>query len=161
MKSFKLVYNQKKSTAIAEKRSAVENDHARLVEAIKKEFVINDFSKLNENEKESYRAMINEMWNSETGLNEKGHAFINESIAPLTEKSTDAQIEKFVKREVKAHCQEICKCLAADGDCGILVELKKNVEEATKKKISNKSIKQWIYELCVKYMADKIKGLKF
>jgi hypothetical protein len=161
MKSFKLVYNQQKSTAIAEQRSNIEKDHARLVEAIKKEYVINDFSQLNESDRESYRAMINAMWDKDNGLNEKGVAFINESVSVLTEKSTDEQIEKYVKREIKANCQEICKCLAAGGECSFLVNLKKNVEDSTKKKLSAKNVKQWIYEICVKYMADKIKGLKF
>lgn len=160
MKSFKLVYNQQKSTAVAKKRSTIERDHARLVESIKKEFVIDDFSKLNESERESYRAMIDKMWNVNEGLTEAGKLFINESAAPLTEKSTDEQIEKFVKREVKANCQAICKCLAADKSCEILFNIKKSVEDNTKRKISNKIIKQWVYELCAKYMADKIKSLK-
>ena len=161
MKSFKHVYNKQRSTAVAEQRTTIEKDHARLVEAVKKEFVIDDFSKLNESDRESYRAMINKMWNKDEGLTEAGVAFINESVAPLTEKSTDEQIEKFVKREIKAHCQDICKCLAAGGDCEFLVNLKKNVDETTKKKLSNKTIKQWIFEICAKYMGDKIKSLKF
>ena len=161
MKSFNVVYGQQKYSAIAEKRSNVEKEHSLLVEAIKKEYVVNDFSKLNEAEKESYRSLINEMWDKDNGLNEKGKAFINESTQVLTDKSTDAQIEKYIKREVKANCEEICKCLASNGSCEYLVKLIGDVKATTGTKISNKVVKQWILELCVKYMADKIKGLKF
>lgn len=160
MKSFNVVYGQQKYSAIAEKRSEVEKEHTLLVEAIKKEYVVNDFSKLNEAEKESYRALINEMWDKDNGLNEKGKAFINESAQVLTEKSTDAQIEKYIKREVKANCADICKCLVSSATCEFLEDLVDNVRETTKTKIANKVIKQWVLELCVKYMADKIKGLK-
>ena len=161
MKTFDRVLDKQKNIAVNEQVKAATADKARLIAAIKHEYGFADFNSLNESEKESYKAMINEMWNSSTGLNEKGVAFINESAAVLTDKSTDEQIEKFCKKEIKACADHIVNCMVIGKECKCLINLKKNVEEGTKKKISNKVLKQWIYDVIFPWIGAKIKSVKF
>ena len=161
MKSFDSVYNNSKNVAINEQQRLATADKARLIAAIKHEYGVKDFNALTESEKASYKAMIDEMWDSYTGLNDKGVAFINESAAVLTEKSTDEQIEKFFKKEVKANVECVANCLISGKDCKCVFELKKNVEESTKKKLSNKVAKQWIFDVLCNYIGSKVKSVKF
>ena len=161
MKSFDNVLNKEKKVAINEQQKVFAADKARLVAAIKHEYGVKDFNSVNEAEKESYKAMISEMWNASTGLNEKGIAFIDESAAVLTEKSTDEQIEKYFKKEIKACLENVMECMILGKDCGCLVDLKKKVEEDSKRKLSNKVAKQWIYDVCCNYIGSKIKSVKF
>lgn len=161
MKTFDRVLDKQKNIAVNEQAKAATADKARLIAAIKHEYGFADFNSLKESEKESYKAMINEMWNSSTGLNEKGVAFINESAAVLTDKSTDEQIEKFCKKEIKACADHIVNCMIMGKECKCLINLKKNVEEGTKKKMSNKVLKQWIYDVICPWIGAKIKSVKF
>jgi hypothetical protein len=161
MKTFDRVLDKQKNIAVNEQVKAATADKARLIAAIKHEYGFTDFNSLKESEKESYKAMINEMWNSSTGLNEKGLAFINESAAVLTDKSTDEQIEKFCKKEIKACAEHIVNCMVMGKECKCLINLKKTVEDGTKKKMSNKVLKQWIYDVICPWVGAKIKSVKF
>jgi hypothetical protein len=161
MKSFENVYNNSKNVAINEQQKAATADKARLIAAIKHEYGVKDFNSVREAEKASYKAMLNEMWNASTGLNEKGLAFINESAAVLTEKSTDEQIEKFYKKEVKANVDVILSCLCSGKESKVLIDIKHKVDEGTKKKLSNKFAKQWAYDILAKELGNRLKSVKF
>ena len=103
MKTFSSAYYISKKQSIAEKETLIEQEHNKIIAAMKKEFGINSFSTLNESEKKSYRSMLKEMWNREKGLTAKGIKFINEAAAPLTPDSTPEQIKKAFQREIKAN----------------------------------------------------------
>ena len=160
MKSFDKVLHSSEKDVINEQQKAFAADKARLIASIKHEYGLQDFNSISESDKESYKAMINEMWSPKTGLNEKGLKFINESAAVLTEKSTDEQIEKFAKKEIKACADHIIQSMMMGKECKCLVNLKKTVEENTKKKMSNKVLKQWIYDVICPYVGAKIKSVK-
>ena len=100
MKSFENVYNTSKNVALNEQQKVFAADKDKLLAAIKHEYGVKDFNSLSEAEKSSYKSMLNEMWNSSTGMTEKGIAFLNESKAVLTEQSTDEQIEKYFKKSI-------------------------------------------------------------
>lgn len=162
MKSFENVYNRSKHNAINEQQKAIAADKAKLVAAIKHEYGVQDFATLvNEAEKESFKAMLAEMWDRESGLTSKGVAFLNESAAVLTEKSTDEQIEKFFKREIKANVDKIVETLVLGKECSFCGELKKKIETYTKKKVSTKTAKQWIFDVCCAFIGQKVKSIKF
>ena len=161
MKSFRNVYNTSKRVAISEQQKTFAADKAKLVAAIKHEYAVKDFNSLNEAERASYKSMLNEMWNSSTGITDKGVAFLNESKAVLTEKSTDEQIEKFFKKEFKVCVEDFISNAVNGKECGCCKEIKSKVEEYTKKKLSNKVAKQWMYSVCCDYIGSKIKSVKF
>ena len=161
MKSFENVYNTSKNVAINEQQKVFAADKAKLLAAIKHEYGVKDFNSLSEAEKSSYKSMLNEMWNSSTGMTEKGIAFLNESKALLTEQSTDEQIEKYFKKEFKACVENAVQAMASGKECGCCKEIKAKVEADTKKKLSNKVAKQWMYSVCCDYIGSKIKSIKF
>ena len=161
MKSFENVYNTSKNVALNEQQKVFAADKAKLLAAIKHEYGVKDFNSLSEAEKSSYKSMLNEMWNSSTGMTEKGIAFLNESKALLTEQSTDEQIEKYFKKEFKACVENAVQDMASGKECGCCKEIKAKVEADTKKKLSNKVAKQWMYSVCCDYIGSKIKSIKF
>ena len=161
MKSFENVYNTSKNVALNEQQKVFAADKAKLLAAIKHEYGVKDFNSLSEAEKSSYKSMLNEMWNSSTGMTEKGIAFLNESKALLTEQSTDEQIEKYFKKEFKACVENAVQAMASGKECGCCKEIKAKVEADTKKKLSNKVAKQWMYAVCCDYIGSKIKSIKF
>ena len=161
MKSFENVYNTSKNVALNEQQKVFAADKAKLLAAIKHEYGVKDFNSLSEAEKSSYKSMLNEMWNSSTGMTEKGIAFLNESKALLTEQSTDEQIEKYFKKEFKACVENAVQDMASGKECGCCKEIKAKVEADTKKKLSNKVAKQWMYAVCCDYIGSKIKSIKF
>ena len=161
MKSFENVYNTSKNVALNEQQKVFAADKAKLLAAIKHEYCVKDFNSLSEDEKSSYKSMLNEMWNSSTGMTEKGIAFLNESKAVLTEQSTDEQIEKYFKKEFKACVENVVQDMASGKECGCCKEIKVKVEADTKKKLSNKVAKQWMYAVCCDYIGSKIKSIKF
>ena len=161
MKSFENVYNTSKNVALNEQQKVFAADKAKLLAAIKHEYGVKDFNSLSEAEKSSYKSMLNEMWNSSTGMTEKGIAFLNESKALLTEQSTDEQIEKYFKKEFKACVENAVQAMASGKECGCCKEIKAKVEADTKKKVSNKVAKQWMYAVCCDYIGSKIKSIKF
>lgn len=162
MKTFSSAYYISKKQTIAEREALIEQEHNRILAAMKKEFGINSFSTLNEAEKKSYRSMLKEMWNRENGLTEKGIRFINEALTPLTPDSTPEQIKKVFQREIKANINNyLAVLLGGNGNVSDAVKLKAKLEEELKRKISNKDCKQWIYEIVAKELAKKINTFKF
>lgn len=160
MKSFSKVYNTSKNVVINEQQKAYSADKAKLIAAIKHEYAIKDFNSLSEAERLSYKSMINEMWNMSTGITQKGLAFLNESKAVLTENSTDEQIEKYFKKEFKACAENAIKAMNSGSECSCCKDIKAKIESSTKKKLSNKVVKQWVYTVCCEYIGSKVKSIK-
>ena len=114
MKSFSTAYYISRKESKAEKEALIEQEHVKIVSAMKHEFGINNFGTLTEAEKKSYRSMLNEMWTRENGLTEKGIKFLTEAAAPLTKDSTPEQIEKQFKKEIKANIIALVATLNSD-----------------------------------------------
>jgi len=161
MKSFNTVYNNKRNTAINEQRSIVDNDHARLLAAIKKEYGVNDFSTLSEEKKSSFKNIINEMWDKTNGLNEKGIAFVNEAMKPLTEVSDDDAIEKYIVRSLNANVEKIFHDIVLEKDNKILAQIKSTVENDTHKKLTKKRYVEIIGKVLIPYLSKKVNAIKF
>ena len=162
MKTFSSAYYTSRKETKAEKQALVEQEHSKIIAAMKKEFGINSFSSLNEAEKASYRSMLNAMWDRENGLTEKGVKFLTEAAAPLTPDSTPEQIKKAFQREVRANINNYLSVVSGNGgSCEHAAKTKAKLEGELKKKISTKECKQWIYEVVGKEIAKKINSFKF
>jgi len=159
MKSYNSVYKDERKNAINEQKSAVDKDRAKLIAAIKKGYCVDDFSSLDESTRAKFRNIINEMWNKETGLTEKGLAFVNEAASVLTELSTEEDIHKYVTRSLKANKEEILQKVATEKECKVLSNIKRNVEADTKKKLSKKLYMKWIGEVIVPLLSKKVNGI--
>lgn len=102
MKSFSSAYENSREEVKSQRAAIINQEHAEIVNAMKKTFGINNFSALNESERESYREMLHKMWNKEEGLTPAGVSFINESKTPITKKSTPEQVKSILKSKFKA-----------------------------------------------------------
>ena len=162
MKSFSTAYYVSRKESKAEKEALIEQEHIKIISAMKHEFGINNFGTLTEAEKKSYRSMLNEMWTRENGLTEKGIKFLTEAAAPLTKDSTPEQIEKQFKKEIKANIIALVATLNSDSPSfEHAAKAKKAIEDQIGHKISSKDCKTWMYDVMAKYLADKIRGYKF
>lgn len=162
MKSFSTAYYISRKENKAEKQALIEQEHSKIVSAMKHEFGINDFGSLNEAERKSYRSMLNEMWTRESGLTEKGIKFLTEAATPLTPDSTPEQIEKQFKKEIKANVIALVATLnSATPNFEHAATAKKAIEEQIGHKIPIKDCKAWMYDVLAKYLADKIRSYKF
>lgn len=161
MKSFNIVYNKERNNAINEHKSVIDNDRARLLAAIKKEYGINDFSTLSESEKASFKNIINEMWDRTNGLNKKGISFVNEAMKPLTEASTDEMIDNYIIKSLKPNADKIIQDIILDKESRFLADVKVAVERDTKKKLSKKRYVELIGKVIVPYLSKKVNSIKF
>lgn len=162
MKSFNTAYQASRTQELAKRSNLVEQQHAEIVAAMKKEFGITDFSALNESERTSYRSMLKSMWNKETGITKKGVKFLTEAAAPLTKDSTEEQIKKVFMREIKPKLKDFTIAIISRNE--IISELNKvktDIEAEIGKKLSVKLCKTWLCEALTKYVADGIRSYKF
>jgi len=160
MKSFDSVYGKKRNIAINEHKTAVDRDHSTIVAAVKKEFGINDFRTLTEAERESYRSMINEMWNREEGLTEKGVAFLNESKDTLTDKSTDEQIARFIKKSINPVVDRVLQDIVLKKESKIVKDTKAAIDSQIGRKYSNKAYREEVGKLLIAFVGKAINSIK-
>lgn len=162
MKSFSTAYYNSRKEAKADREALIEQEHARLVAAIKREYCVNNFSVLNEDERASYRSLVNKMWSKENGLTEAGLKFINESIMVLTPDSTPEQIERAFRKGVKADMGNYIAMIAGNGtNWEDAKALKAKIEAEIGRKLSIRDCKKWIYtEVCAE-VGKKINAIKF
>lgn len=99
MRSFSTVQENNANRILNEKKVKADSQRVELLSAIKKTYGISNFKTLSESEKSVYRNMINEMWDSVEGLNERGLKFVNESEITLSKESDKQEIIKFVEQE--------------------------------------------------------------
>lgn len=162
MRNFSTAYYTSRKEVREDKRLLVEQEHSQIVAALKKEFGINNFAELNEAEHTSYRTLISEFWNKDTGLTAQGIKFLKESVAPLTKDSTPEQIKKAFQKEVKANVKDFVIALGSenanweDGS-----RIKRRIENEINRKLSVKDCKTWLYEVVNQYIISKVKGYKF
>jgi Icc-related predicted phosphoesterase len=162
MNTFSCAYNNSRDEIKAEKKMLVEQQHAEIVTAMKNRFGIDDFSKLDEAEKASYRTMLHEMWDKEEGLTKAGIAFINEGTYKLNKDATPEQIEKKFKSMINDTVLNNC-CTALSGS-GTSFEgvsnIRKELEAQIGKKISNADAKRWFAEKFMDFIKRKINRIK-
>lgn len=96
-------YTEKMNEA---KRMQADKERLTLLSAIKNVYGISNFNALSESDKCIYRNMINEMWSKETGLNEKGIKFVNESEVSLSNNSGTQEIIKFVEQAFRKNLED-------------------------------------------------------
>lgn len=100
MNSYNNAYNKSRRDAKARDLEVYESQRVDLVNAIKGEYNISDFSVLTENEKKAVRNLVTEMWSPKTGLNKAGEEFIKNGERPLNESSSEDRVMNAFKKKV-------------------------------------------------------------
>ena len=161
MNTFSGAYQNSRESVLNEKKLVIERQKNDIVNAIKKEYGVSSFNSLTESEKKSFKSLILEMWNAESGLTRKGEKFLLESKTVLTADSTDEQIEKYFKREAFAAVKDKVAGNISQGRLEeILKSIKASMDEMHKSKISTKSIKEWLLRLICEENARMIRSFK-
>lgn len=161
MKKFNDACQNSKTSVLNEQKNVAERQHKDIVNAIRKEYGIDCFSKLTESEKKSYHALILEMWNPETGLTKKGIRFINESKSILTSESTDEQMEKYFLKEMYPSIRGVVAGqISMDRVQEVSKQVKRNMEEMHKAKISSKLLKEALWKEIAREVAKTIRAFK-
>lgn len=162
MRNFSSAYYTSRKEVKEDKKALIEQEHLKIVSAMKREFAINNFGELNEAERQSYRSMLKEMWNKETGLTKKGIKFLTEATAPLTRESTPEQLKKAFQRDIKANIKDYLIALGSENvNWEDAARAKKRIENESGQKLSVKDCKTWLYEVVNAYIVQKIKSYKF
>lgn len=158
MNSYNTVYNRGKKEAKAEQLALYESQRIDLVNAIKKEYGITDFSSITEGERKAFRKMVSEMWSKENGLTKDGEAFIAEGKRPLNESSSPEKVQAEYKRGVKKILDNKFSSspLFNDSDAHNLAELKSEIEKKVGSKLAVKDCREWFYEIMCAYVGKNL-----
>lgn len=158
MNSYNTVYNNGKKAAKVEQLALYESQRVELVNAIKREYGISDFSTLSEGQRKAFHKLVAEMWTKESGLNKSGEDFIKEGKRPLNESSSPDRIKKEYQRGVKTILNNKFSSspLFNDSDARNLAELKEDIEKKIEGKISAKDCKEWFYEAMCAYVGGHL-----
>lgn len=154
MNSYSNAYNSSRRDVKARELAVYESQRVDLVNAIKAEYGISDFSTLSEGKKKVVRNLITEMWSPKTGLNKKGEEFMQTRAIPLNESSSPEQVEKEYKKKVKALLNDKFSSspLFNTSDARNLAEIKEGMEEKIGSKLPAKDCRMWFYEVMCAYV---------
>lgn len=100
MKKFDKIYKNQAEKAKNIKETKVENDFRKIYECLLTECEISSIEKLSNDEKKSFNATLNKLWNKEVGLTTEGEKFISEKYMFLTEASTVNQRKNYLKKKL-------------------------------------------------------------
>lgn len=152
MNSYNNAYNNSRRDAKARDLKVYESQRIELVNAIKREYGISDFSTLSESEKQAARKLITEMWSPKSGLNKAGEAFINEGARSLKKESTEDDIKREFKRRVMLLLNNkfASSPLFNASDAHNLAEIMDDIKSDIKGSKVKPDFKMWFYEfMCV------------
>lgn len=158
MNSYNDAYNKSRRDAKAHDTQVFESQRVDLVNAIKREYGISDFSTLSEGKKQAVRNLITEMWSPKTGLNKKGEEFLQNGNLPLNESSSPARIENAFKKKVigllktKFSTAPIFNSSDKEEVKKFMDELKAKVDPSNSK---NLDFKNWFYDAAGSYICGE------
>lgn len=159
MNSYNNAYNNSRRDAKARDLEMYESQRIDLVNAIKREYGISDFSTLSESEKQAARKLITEMWSPKTGLNKAGMDFINEGKRALKKESTLEQVRhEFGRRVLLLLNNKFASSpLFNASDAHNLAEIMDEIKNSIKGSEVKPDFKMWFYETMCAYV-NKHKG---
>jgi hypothetical protein len=99
MRKFNTVFKEKQNESIKNHEDKVLNEFKDVYAKLLENYNITSLNVLNESSKTAFMSQINEMWNDEIGLSDKGKKFLNDNCLFLTENSTPAQKKHYLKQK--------------------------------------------------------------
>lgn len=162
MKAYNEVYRGNKKAAQDSARRLYEQQRIKLVNAVKVDMGVNDFDVLSESERNYCRSLIREMWSPETGINQKGLAFLNEGKTILTKDAPEEQIQKKFEKMVSENLATIMSAVVLGENGGVEIgKIKSAIEAEIKGKLSSAKCKAWTYNVLSKQLQRKVKRCNF
>lgn len=97
MRKFGVVYKEKQNKAMELHENHIAMDFKNIYNALLEHYNLTAINDLNEKSQISFLTELNQYWNEEAGLNEKGSAFLQKKSMRLNENSTPLQKKNFLK----------------------------------------------------------------
>lgn len=99
MRKFNTVFKEKQDESIKIHEERVLGEFKSVYSKMLDIYNINSLESLDESNKKAFTTQINEMWNEENGITEKGKVFLNDNCLFLTESSTKNQKKNYLKQK--------------------------------------------------------------
>ena len=157
MKKFKSALLESKDEVLAMRKKKVSKEHKLILESVKDEYNVTDFSLLPNNKKKAMKSLILEFWNPKTGITNKGIKFINESVTTLTPDSTGDDIKKYVNALVNKNINTFLQSIQNPKKIkGLIDKVHQSIMEMTKKKIKREQLARIIQDTLAPAMKKRI-----
>lgn len=157
MKKFKSALLESKNEVLEMRKKKVSKEHKLILESVKDEYNITDFSLLPKDKKQAMKSLILEFWNPKTGITNKGIKFINESVTTLTPDSTGEDIKKYVNALVNKNINTFLQSIQNPEKIKRLIDKVHNsIMDMTKKKIKREQLARLIQDTLAPAMKKRI-----
>ena len=157
MKKFKSALLESKNEVLEMRKKKVSKEHKLILESVKDEYNITDFSLLPKDKKQAMKSLILELWNPKTGITNKGIKFINESVTTLTPDSTGEDIKKYVNALVNKNINTFLQSIQNPEKIKRLIDKVHNsIMDMTKKKIKREQLAHLIQDTLAPAMKKRI-----
>lgn len=157
MKKFKSALLESKNEVLEMRKKKVSKEHKLILESVKDEYNITDFSLLPKDKKQAMKSLILEFWNPKTGITNKGIKFINESVTTLTPDSTGEDIKKYVNALVNKNINTFLQSIQNPEKIKKLIDKVHNsIMDMTKKKIKREQLARLIQDTLAPAMKKRI-----
>lgn len=157
MKKFKSVLLESKNEVLEMRKKKVSKEHKLILESVKDEYNVTDFSLLPKDKKQAMKSLILEFWNPKTGITNKGIKFINESVTTLTPDSTGEDIKKYVNALVNKNINTFLQSIQNPEKIKRLIDKVHNsIMDMTKKKIKREQLARLIQDTLAPAMKKRI-----
>ena len=157
MKKFKSALLESKNEVLEMRKKKVSKEHKLILESVKDEYNITDFSLLPKDKKQAMKSLILEFWNPKTGITNKGIKFINESVTTLTPDSTGEDIKKYVNALVNKNINTFLQSIQNPEKIKRLIDKVHNsIMDMTKKKIKREQLARLIQDTLAPSMKKRI-----
>jgi len=99
MRKFNTVFKEKQNESIKIHEDKILSEFKNVYTKLLENYNITSLTALNESTKLAFMSQVNELWNEESGLTEKGKKFLNDNCLFLTENSTPSQKKNYLKQK--------------------------------------------------------------
>jgi len=99
MRKFNTVFKEKQNESIKNHEDRILNEFKDVYAKLLENYNITSLNVLNETTKLAFLSQVNELWNDQCGLSDKGIKFLNDNCLFLTENSTPSQKKNYLKQK--------------------------------------------------------------
>lgn len=167
MNQIKDAYNNSKNSVNEMKQARIDREHALVLESIKREFGVTDFSKVSDIEKAELRRTVLEYWDPKEGLTKKGLKYINEGVSSVNEASSADTIKRNLTGKINGYLRQWVDGTMAPAEVEAkiseaLIDIRESGAKINVGSVKNKeSVKGIVAEQVCKLFCAKISSFKF
>lgn len=162
MRKFSTVLKEKQTESIKLHESKILSDFSRIYDKMLEAYETVSVNNLDDTTKAAFMTELNEYWNEDEGMNDRGRNYLNDNCVALTEKSTSLQKKKYLKKKASIVIESnFNRSNLKYNLYDVLDEMYKQINgENIKDVLSPKAIVEILKESMDKVTADFIKNVE-